>query len=127
MALINPIDPIEIKSSWSIFVVEYFLLIWATNLKFLSINIFLASSSPDYIFSIHSFSSSGDNGSGNKLFPWIYPNTITADFKKVKKPVRNVNNKTDLQILYILNICWRKIKVPDPVKIFNEYLYITNE
>lgn len=99
IALIKPIEPIDIKSSWSILVVEYFLLICATNLKFLSINIFLASVSPLFIFSMHIFSSSGDNGSGNKEFPWIYPNTTTADFKKVKKPVIKEKNNIKTSIL----------------------------
>ena len=43
---IKPIVPIEIKSSCETFVAIYFLETCATNLKFLSINMFLASSSP---------------------------------------------------------------------------------
>ena len=62
---IKPIVPIEIKSSWSTFVDTYFLQTCATNLKFLSIKIFLASSLPCFNFSKQSFSSSIVNGSGN--------------------------------------------------------------
>jgi len=46
IALIKPIVPIEIKSSVSFPVLLYFFTICATNLKFLSINTFLAFSSP---------------------------------------------------------------------------------
>ena len=59
----------EIRSSCSTFVEVYFLHICATNLKFLSINIFLASSSPFSKFCIYISSSLAVNGSGNKLLP----------------------------------------------------------
>ena len=71
---IKPIVPIDNKSSWSIFVFEYFLHTWTTNLKFFSINKLRASSSFLANFSTAIFSSSGVNGSGNKLLPVIYPN-----------------------------------------------------
>ena len=72
--LIKPIVPIDNKSSWSIFVFKYFLHTWTTNLKFFSINKLRASSSFSANFSTTIFSSSGVNGSGNKLLPVIYPN-----------------------------------------------------
>jgi len=46
MAFINPMVPIEIKSSLSLMVELYFFTMWATSLKFLSISMFRASSSP---------------------------------------------------------------------------------
>ena len=49
--LIRPIVPIEIKSSWSTFELLYFLHTCATSLKFLSIKILRASSSPVLNFS----------------------------------------------------------------------------
>ena len=71
--LISPIEPIEIKSSGSILVELYFLVIWATNLKLCSIKIFLASSLPFLKSSKYFFSSSLLNGSGNKELFEIYP------------------------------------------------------
>lgn len=70
---INPIVPIEIKSSKSMLVEEYFLQTCATKRKFFSINIFLASSSPFFNNSKYFCSSSLLNGSGKRLLFEIYP------------------------------------------------------
>ena len=64
---INPIVPIDIKSSCSTFAVEYFLLTCATSLKFLSINMLRASSSPFFNLSKNILSSSELKGSGKRL------------------------------------------------------------
>ena len=64
--LIKPIVPIEIKSSKSSPFYQTFLP-WATNLKFRSIKIFLASSLPLAIWTNSSLSSSGVSGWGKIL------------------------------------------------------------
>lgn len=69
MPFIKPIVPIDSKSSWSIFVFEYFLQTCATNLKFLSTSKSLASLFPSLYFSSAIFSSSAVNGSGNIVVP----------------------------------------------------------
>ena len=68
-----------------IFVEEYFLATCATNLKFRSIKMFLAFSSPFFIFSKYIFSSSLLNGSGNKLPDCMYPtpNIILLNIKRL--------------------------------------------
>ena len=73
---ISPIVPIDIKSSISIFEDAYFLATCATNLKFLSIKIFLASLLPFLYKSKYFFSSSKVNGSGNNLLLDIYPKYV---------------------------------------------------
>ena len=71
MPFINPIVPIEIRSS-KLVLDEYFLAICATNLKFFSINIFLASTSPFSKSLTYFCSSSKDKGSGKRELLDIY-------------------------------------------------------
>ena len=68
---INPIVPIEIKSSKPTPVFSNFLAIYTTNLKFLSTKTLRASFSPFSILSNISCSSSGVNGGGNVWLPPI--------------------------------------------------------
>src|SRR5699024_10496720 len=101
--------------------VLYFLQICATNLKFLSINIFLASSLPAFICSKYFLSSSEDNGSGNRLLLDIYPNKKTADFKNSKKVIapklpQNAVNINAPPISLYINYMSVKIKSAWPYK-----------
>ncbi|MNP48490.1 hypothetical protein D3C76_1426130 [compost metagenome] len=74
MALIKPTVPIEIKSSTSLFCIEYFFTICATNLKFLSISILFAETSPSWNFFKYNSSSASESGFGNVLLLlFIYP------------------------------------------------------
>jgi hypothetical protein len=72
MAFINPIAPIEIKSSISL-LLEYFFAIWATNRKFRSIKMFFAVVSPPEYLMTRFFSSSAVSGLGNDCGLVIYP------------------------------------------------------
>ena len=72
MAFINPIEPIDNKSSLSSLVFSNFLTIWATSLKLCSINISLAFSSPSLNYFKYFSSSSLDKTSG-KLLDSILP------------------------------------------------------
>ena len=65
IAFINPIVPIDIKSSSPTPVFSNFLAMYTTSLKFLSTNVCLTLSSPLANFSSISVSSSLVNGGGN--------------------------------------------------------------
>ena len=66
---INPIVPIDIKSSIPIPVFSNFFAMYTTNLKFLSTKVFLALSSPFASFSSTFSSSSGSSGGGKVPLP----------------------------------------------------------
>ena len=85
--LIRPIVPIEIKSSWSTLELEYFLQTWATSLKFRSISILRASSSPVLNLSRYISSSLELKGSGKSCAPEIYPTVKTAVCRNCRNPL----------------------------------------
>ena len=71
IAFINPIVPIEIKSSKSIPVFSNFLAIYTTNLKFLSTKICFELLSSSSILESTSISSSAESGGGKVWLPLI--------------------------------------------------------
>ena len=104
MPFINPIVPIEIRSS-KLVLDEYFLAICATNLKFFSINIFLASTSPFSKSLTYFCSSYKDKGSGKRELLDIYPKNNAELLKKLKNPAIEIIDMIYLQNCVYSNIC----------------------
>src|SRR5690554_6177632 len=117
MAFIRPIVPIEIKSSVSFPVLAYFFTIWATSRKFLSINIFFASSSPLEYLSRYSCSSFMDSGLGKELPSEIYEaniiNSLTIEGIGNPNKAENIK-KRHLPIIghsKLYDLCWEDVHV----------------
>src|SRR5690625_5110230 len=94
--LINPIVPMEIKSSVYSPVLSNFFTIWATSRKLCSINLFLASLLPSSISLIYFNSSSVDKGWGNVLF-------FTYETKNNVSFIKNVNIVKKVDTYYRLH------------------------